>query len=332
VDTDEGITGYGEVCCPVAPGYTPFFAAGVRAGTTEVADSLLGEDPTELTKINAVMDACLTGHDYAKSGIDIACWDILGKAANLPVSTLLGGRFGDSFPLYHPVGQDSPERMVERVAEYRSQGYKCFQLKVGGEPHTDIDRILSVAAELRSDETLVADANRGWLMHEAMEVISALSGTRVFIEQPCSSYEECLSVRRHCKQTFVLDESIQSLTDIVRAHNDAAADVINLKVAKLGGLTKVSKARDLCVGLGLPVFIDNAKGGDIIGAVMAHLAHSTPSRFLFATTDFHSYMKERIADGAPIKVNGRLAASRAPGLGIEPLGEVLKQPILDIRA
>jgi L-alanine-DL-glutamate epimerase-like enolase superfamily enzyme len=330
VDTDAGISGFGEICCPMAPGYTPFFAAGARAGAAEVAPALIGEDPTQIANINAIMDATLTGHDYAKSGIDIACWDILGKVAQLPITTLLGGRFGRDFPLYHPVSQDTPEKMAERVAEYRDHGYKSFQLKVGGDVDTDVARIRAVAKDLRGGEKLIADANRGWLVHEALQVIEATEDVRFYLEQPCSTYEECKTVRRLCSKPFILDESIESVRDIVRAHSEGVADIINLKIAKLGGITKTNEARNLCVRLGIPVFIDNAKGGEIITATMAHLAHSTPQHILFATTDFSSYIKEKIATGAPGKVGGRLAASHAPGLGITPIDAVLSDPVLDV--
>lgn len=331
VDTDTGISGFGEICCPMAPGYTPFFAAGARAGTAEVAPALLGEDPTQIANINAIMDSTLTGHDYAKSGIDIACWDILGKAAGLPITTLLGGRYTADFPLYHPVSQDTPEKMAERVAEYRAAGYRSFQLKVGGEVDIDIARIRAVARQLADGETLIADANRGWLVHEALQVLEATRDIRFYVEQPCSTYEECTTVRRLCSKPFILDESIESVRDIVRAYKDGAADIINLKVAKLGGITKTNEARNLCARLGIPVFIDNAKGGDIVTAAMTHLAQSTPPAILFATTDFSSYINEKIATGTPVKKSGRLAASNAPGLGITPLDSVLSDPVLDIK-
>lgn len=329
IDTDGGITGYGEVCCPVAPGYTPSFPEGVRAGMAKVIPQLLGEDPTKLSRINHIMDATLTGHFYAKSGIDIACWDILGRAAGLPICTLLGGQYGKDFPLYHPVTQEAPADMARRVSAYRAHGYQSFQLKVGGDPDTDIERIRAVAAEMKPGEKLIADANRGWLTHEAMRVIKALDDVKVYIEQPCSTYEECLSVRRKCRHPFVLDESIETICDIIRARCDDAADIINIKIGKMGGLTKASKARDICVELGFPVCIDNTKGSDIMTAVMAHLAHSTPPDFLFMTTDFNSYMVEQVAEGAPKKHNGRMSASKAPGLGIAPLIDRLGTPALE---
>src|SRR5579864_9725633 len=108
VDTDEGISGYGEVC-PLGPFYLPAYAAGCRTGLAELGPHLLGENPLELARLNRRMDAALKGHPYVKSGIDMACWDILGKAAGLPLCVLLGGRFGDDIGLYRAISQESPE-------------------------------------------------------------------------------------------------------------------------------------------------------------------------------------------------------------------------------
>src|SRR6266567_9166859 len=148
IETDAGITGYGEVC-PLGPFYLPAYANGVRAGLAELGPYLLGEDPLELQKLNRRMDAALKGHPYVKSGIDMACWDLLGKVTGQPVCTLLGGRYGEDFGLYRAISQESPEEMASRVAEYRAQGYRRFQLKVGGDPTEDIARIHAVAKELQ---------------------------------------------------------------------------------------------------------------------------------------------------------------------------------------
>src|SRR3954454_8652687 len=165
VETDSGIVGHGEVC-PLGPFYLPAYAAGVRAGIAELGPHLIGEDPTELGRRSQRMDAALKGHPYVKSGIDMACWDILGQAAGLPVCTLLGGRFGESVRLYRAISQEAPDAMAKRVAAYRAEGYTRFQLKVGGDPDVDIERIRAVRAMLRPTDRLVADANTGWTQHE----------------------------------------------------------------------------------------------------------------------------------------------------------------------
>src|SRR4051794_20280035 len=329
VETDTGVVGHGEVC-PLGPFYLPAYAAGVRAGIRELGPHLLGEDPTHLGRLNRRMDAALKGHAYVKSGIDMACWDILGKVTGQPVCVLLGGRFGDDFPLYRAISQESPEAMAGRVAGYRAEGYRRFQLKVGGDPNVDIDRIHAVAEKVRPGDRLIADANTGWLMHDAMRVVRGVRDIDVYIEQPCLSYEECLSVRRHCDHPFVLDEVVDSIDVLLRAHADRAMDVINLKISKLGGLTKTKQARDLCVSMGVAMTLEDSWGGDIVTAAIAHLAHSTPPEFLFTATDFNSYVTVSIADGAPRRVEGRMAASTAPGLGVVPRRGVLGQPVLEV--
>ncbi|MBM3995815.1 MAG: mandelate racemase [Planctomycetes bacterium] len=329
VVTETGIVGYGEVC-PLGPFYLPAYGDGVRAGIKELGPHLIGEDPTQLGKLNRRMDAALKGHAYVKSGIDMACWDILGKVTKQPVCVLLGGRYGDDFVLYRAISQEAPEAMATRVADYRAQGYRRFQLKVGGEPADDIARIRAVAGELQPGDRLVADANTGWLMHDAMRVVRAVRDIDVYIEQPCLSYEECLSIRRHTDHPFVLDEVIDSIDMLLRGHADGAMDVVNLKISKLGGLTKTKQARDLCVSLGIAMTLEDSWGGDIVTAAIAHLAHSTPSEFLFTATDFNSYVIVSIADGAPKRVNGRMAANTAPGLGVTPKMDVLGKPLVEI--
>ncbi len=327
VETDTGLVGHGEVC-PLGPFYLPAYAEGVRAGLRELGPHLLGEDPRQLAKLNRTMDAALKGHPYVKSGIDIACWDILGQVSGLPVCELLGGRYGKDVQLYRAISQESPEQMAAKVADYRAEGYRRFQLKVGGDPDTDIARILAVAAKLQPGDRLVADANTGWVQHEAVRVAKAVRDVDVYIEQPCLTYEECLAVRRQIPHPFVLDENIDDLGILLRAKADLAMDVVNLKISKLGGLTRIKQARDLCVSMGIGMTLEDSWGGDIATAAIAHLAHSTPAEFLFTTTDFNSYGPVSIADGAPQRVNGRMAASVSPGLGITPKMDVLGKPVV----
>jgi len=330
LQTDSGISGFGEVC-PLGPAYLPAYAAGARTGIAELAPHLIGVDPTELSLVNQRMDQSLRGHPYVKSALDMACWDILGKACGQPVATLLGGRYGEDFALYRAISQDTPQRMAANVDKYRSEGYTKFQLKSGSDVETDVERIHAVASELQPGDVLVADANCGWTQHQAICVAAGVRDVNVYIEQPCLSYEECLVVRRHTDRPFILDEVIDDLKTVVRGYGDQAMDVINLKISKVGGLTKARQIRDLCVSLGIAMTIEDTWGGDIVTAAIAHLAHSTPPEYLFSATDFNSYVTVSIATGAPERRRGRLAASSQPGLGIEPRREVLGEPVFSMR-
>jgi L-alanine-DL-glutamate epimerase-like enolase superfamily enzyme len=327
VETDAGITGYAE-CCPLGSAYLPSYAKGVRAGIAEIAPKLIGWDPTDLGPLNRQMDAVLRGHLYVKAPIDIACWDILGKVAGLPVYKLLGGAEQEAINLYRAISQEDSSVMAEKIAGYRAEGYTKFQLKVGGDANDDIVRIKACRAILKPTDILVADANTGWTMADAARVVNAVRDVDVYIEQPCMTYEESVSIRRRTSLPFVLDENIGSASDLVKGIADDAFDVINLKISKVGGLTKARLMRDLCVAHSIPMTIEDTWGGDIVTATIAHLARSTPEKFCFTATDINSYVTVSIADGAPQRVNGTMTTTEAPGLGIEPKFDVLGDPVL----
>ena len=101
------------------------------------------------------MDTMLNGHGYAKSAIDMACWDLLGKVCGKSVCDLLGGRFGESITLYRAISQRPADEMAENVARYRAEGYTRFQLKVGGDPLDDIERIAELV--LAHDGIVISD-------------------------------------------------------------------------------------------------------------------------------------------------------------------------------
>ncbi len=331
VHTDQGITGHGE-CTPLGSAYLPAYGPGVRTGIQEIGPRLLGHDPRDLAVLNRRMDAALKGHPYVKSAIDVACWDILGQASSQPLWRLLGGRQQEKVRLYRAISQEAPETMAAKIKRYKAEGYAKFQLKVGGDPDQDIQRIRECRAILDKSDLLVADANTGWTMHEAARVVAAVADLDVYIEQPCATYAECLATRRRTPLPFVMDENIDSLEVLLRGLEDHAFDAINLKISKLGGLTKARLVRDLCIEAGIAMTIEDTWGGDIVTATIAHLAQSTPEEFLLSSTDFNSYGTRKIADGAPERQHGSMAAGDAPGLGCTPIMSELGAPIFTIGA
>ncbi|MEC8275122.1 MAG: cis-3-hydroxy-L-proline dehydratase [Pseudomonadota bacterium] len=328
ITTDDGQTGYGEIC-PLGPAYLPSYAEGARTGIMKLADSLIGLDPRQIGSINLVMDRALKGHPYVKSALDIACWDLLGKATGQPVCNLLGGRMQDSVRLFKVVSRGDPDAMAERLQVYQAQGFNQFQMKVGAGADLDIERIRKVTAVLESGNKLAADANCGWMQHEAVRVVSAVNDMPLYIEQPCETYEACRVVRDVSNHPMILDECMTSLQTVLTAHQDRAMDAVNLKISRFGGLTKTKVVRDVCAELGIIMTIEDTWGGELTDAAIAHLAHSTPRELHFQSSAFSEYATVSIANGGPVIADGFMTASEAPGLGITPNWDVLGQPIAE---
>ena len=327
ISTDEGVTGYAEAC-PLGSAYMDAYAEGIPTGIRELSPALIGKDPLQIRSINVIMGSVMGGHHYVKAPIDTACWDILGKVSGKPLSLLLGGRYGDDYPLYRAISQRSPSEMAEDVRRYRSEGYRRFQLKVGGDPADDVSRITACLDVIGERDTLVADANTGWRPHQALRVLNALAGRDFYVEAPCPTYEECLVIRKHTQLPFILDEVMTGVGPLLRAYNDGAMDCINIKISRVGGLTKAVQMRNLCEHLGIVMTIEDSWGGDVTTATIAHLAGSTRPEFLFTSTDFNSYVDLRIADDAPRRKNGRLAIPKGAGLGITVNEQKLGKPVL----
>jgi cis-L-3-hydroxyproline dehydratase len=327
VTTDDGVEGFGEVC-PLGPAYLPGHARGARAALEEVAPSMLGLDATNLGEIGHALDRALMGHAYAKSALDIACWDVLGKTVGRPVTDLLGGLRQERFPLYIAVTLGPPEEMAAYVVARRSEGIHRFQLKVGGDPYEDAERTRAVLDRTGAEDVVIADANGGWRLQDAVVAARLLEPLeRVFLEQPCATYEECLIVRQRTTLPMVLDEVITDVHSLLRAYGDCALEAINLKISKVGGLTNARLIRDLAHRLGLRVTIEDTWGGDVTTAAISHLAASTPPETLFTVSFMNDWTNEHIAGYQPRSRDGVGAAPREPGLGVAVDVSALGEPV-----
>lgn len=321
--TDEGLEGWGEIT-PLGNRYLPTHWAEVRAALHTLAPFLIGSDPTNISAVRRVMDAELLGSGYAKAAIDVACWDLMGKAAGLPISALLGGVLQEDFPLYEAVPLRSPEEMAQFVVERQEAGIHRFQLKVGNDPHDDAARTRAVVDVADQKSIIVADSNGGWNLRSAQIALQEMAGLPVFIEQPCRRTDDCAFVMKHSDLPLVLDESIIDSTDVFRAKNDAGAVSINIKISRVGGLTEAARMRDLMQELDMMVSVEDAWGGDIVTAAVSHLAASTrPENFQNASF-MNDWTDGHVAGYAPRSVGGRGSAPTGPGLGIDVSTEGLE--------
>lgn len=326
VTTEDGLVGFGETC-PLGSNYLPAHAAGVRAALTEVAPSLVGLDGTNPALVARAMDTALLGHGYAKSAIDVACWDVLGQASGRPICDLIGGRSQTTFPLYVAIPLGSPEAMADHVRGLRDQGVHRFQLKLGGRPAEDARRAQAVCEATMGEDTVFGDANCGWSLREAIAAARLMEDLpNFYLEQPCATFEECLRVREHTSLPMILDEIIVDVQSLLRAWEARALEGFNLKVNRAGGLTHARLIRDIGERLGLIVNVEDSWGGDITTAAVSHLAASTGAETLQMVSFMNDWVREHVAGHQPRSGNGMGAAPPGPGLGIEVQESMLGTP------
>jgi L-alanine-DL-glutamate epimerase-like enolase superfamily enzyme len=279
--------------------------------------AVLGADPRQVDVVYARMDAAARGYQYAKSALDMACWDLFGRATGMGVCDLLGGAHQTEFPVYTGIGIAPPAAMRERCEQSLAAGCTQLQLKVGTTWRADVDRIEACLEVLGGAERVIVDANAYWTQADAVRVVALIDDHDVFVEQPCATIEQCAAVRRTSSRPMILDESLWDIADLLHARDAGAADAVRLKLSRFGGITPVRRARDLALSFGLPLTIEDSGGGDVVSAATAHLACSIPARLLLAGYLPSEMTAEHIAHGAPAVDRGVARLPEGPGLGID---------------
>jgi L-alanine-DL-glutamate epimerase-like enolase superfamily enzyme len=332
VVTNTGLEGWGE-STPFGGTYIAAHAKGVRAGLDDIAPAVLGRDPRQIARINDAMDGVLLGHQHAKSPIDIACWDILGKHCSMPVCDLLGGRIDEPVGLISSIGGDTPEGMRANVAAHRARGFVGHSVKIGateaeGGPSLDAARICECLADRQPGEWFLVDANNGLTAEHALRMLALLpSGLDFVLEAPCASWAETQRLRNLCSVPILLDELVQTDSDIVQAISLYTCDGIGLKISKQGGRSASLRQMHMCAAAGLVTSVQETTGSDIAFAAVLHLAQATPRNILRCALDTRSMVAQSTAKfDAPI-MNGGAVAPDCVGLGVFPDMDVMGDPV-----
>ncbi len=322
VQTDEGITGLGEVSgTPVWSGEDAVTASHVIGGFLEPA--LKGEDPRDIERLTAKMRRAIAGHPFTKSGVEIALWDILGKAAGLPVYRLLGGAVREWVPIKMSVSGVAPERAAELARFALSRGLTALKVKVGIDPESDVERVKAVRAAVGPDFRVGVDANGGWTPRVAIQTIRRLVDTCgiYFAEQPVAplDLQWMVDVRRNVSVPVMADESCYTLQDAMALVRAGAADILSVYVGKGGGIGPARKIAAVAEAAGLTCTIGSNLELGIASAAMTHLATASygvgaeefPCDILGPIAYEHDLLAE------PIEFrSGAVRAPGGPGLGV----------------
>ena len=228
-----------------------------------------------------------------------------------------------------PLG--TAEEMKANVLKFKREGIRRFQLKIGANPYEDAERVRHIVEATDADDFIVADANGGWCLQDAMIAARLIEPyNRVFFEEPCKTLEECVYVRQHTSLPMVLEEVITDVNTLLRAFNERAMEAVNLKISKFGGLTGSRLVRDIALALGLRITREDSWGGDLVTATVSHLAASTRAEGTLTVSFMNDWTNEHIAGYQPRSAGGIGSAPTGPGLGVEVDLSMLGKPLFSV--
>jgi L-alanine-DL-glutamate epimerase-like enolase superfamily enzyme len=278
----------------------------------------------------AKLNDWLPGHRYAKSAIDLALWDITGKAAQMPLHAMLGGRRAVDMPLYHSITCIAPDAMAAIARDAQAQGITQFQVKLGADANwqADVARLRLVREAVGEGPLVYGDWNCGATSLDAIRVGRAVADYDIMLEQPCATIEDCARVKAATNLPMKLDENAHDMASLLEGHRAGVMDAVALKLSKFGGLSAMRAARDLCLHLGAKMCIEDTWGSDITTAALSHLGAATDPRRVLNVCDLSGYVSPRLAQDGPVRSNGRLAPPDGIGLGITPDRDRLGTPDL----
>ena len=317
--TDTGIVGWGEVA-PIGPLYQPQHAKGARAAIDEMAPALIGQSCLQPLLLMRRMDGLLNGHNYAKAAIEIAAMDALGKHYGARVCDLLGGAERERLPGYYATGIGDPDYIAKLSLDKVEQGYPRIQIKAGGrDVAIDIEVVRKVWETIGTRAQIVVDPNRGMSGSEAIRLSLACRDIPFVFEQPCYTMEEMVTIRPQIAHPIILDETLENLSDVIRAISLRVCDGFGLKLTRMGGINAMATIRDICTARAIPHTCEDTWGGDIVFAAVMHVAATVKPNLLEAVWTSGSYIEENYDPVNGINIDGgHFNMPTGVGLGIEP--------------
>ena len=318
VETDAGITGLGEVA-------SVFKRRGKLLQydlENVLAPAVIGEDPFRISWLVQKMDHALDGDEEAKAGIEMALWDILGKALDAPVYNLLGGKVRERIPLSYSIPFGAPKDMADLAREKVKAGHRTIKVKVGSDDSArDIAAVEAIRGSIGPDVKLRVDGNMGWqTAKQAVKVIHAMEEYDLeLVEQPLPAHDldGMAEVRRAIGVPLMADESIRNPRSAMQVIRRGAADMANVYVTEAGGILNAVKIFAMCEAAGMPCMIGSMPEFGIGTAAQIHLGVAMTNLGPDSDTCGVLYHEEDLLM-KPLRIeDGFSYAPAGPGLGIE---------------
>ncbi|MBV9735223.1 MAG: cycloisomerase [Acidisphaera sp.] len=320
LDTDAGITGWGEAAPWVV--FTGSAEANAAALDVYLRPLLLGADPFRIEALLARAERAVVHCTEAKAAMEMALFDIVGKALGAPVCTLLGGCFRDEIPLSFSVADPDFSSDLDLVAELCRQGVRLFKVKTGFAGHpADLHRLTTLRAQLPDDAELRVDYNQGMEAHDAIRRLRDVETVRpTFIEQPVPRHQlaALAAITAALDTPIMADESVFSPAEALHVAANRIADLISVKIMKSGGMLRAREVAAIAGAAGLACYGGSMFETGIASTAGAHLIAATPNISLGCEFYQPSYYLTDDLLAAPFPVrDGKVQVPTGPGLGIE---------------
>lgn len=323
IKTDEGLLGIGEATH--APGVYGETVPATLGALELLANTLEGENPLQITRINALLDrVSLSGNIAARSGIDMAIHDLAGKILGVPLYQLLGGRVHETVPTHQSpaLTDDAPEH----IAEYLSMGTKYFKLKMSSDLSYDMPMVAKVLKVIKGRAVISLDVNQGWTVHETLRMARFIEKLddfvdNVILEQPVGArdVEGLARVTQSTSVRVMADDGIRTMDDLIRVLQLRAADIVSLKISRVGGIQRVQQMVAVAEAHYMPYIIDEINENRIANTAVAHVATASRRPLYTGVASHTHHDRDVVTEGGVQIVDGHAVVSDAPGLGITSL-------------
>ena len=329
IETDEGIVGYGEAPSSVIVGfYGETLETVTRSIRSVIAPKLIGEDPLNIRKLTSIMDIAQGNSFIAKTGIDLALYDLIGKILKVPVCTLLGGKQRDKVMACSEIGIVRSDQMVAEASRLVEMGFKCIKIKAGADPEDEMKGIPKVRDAVGDQIELRVDPNAGWSREETVRATRTLLRCNVrYLEQPLPGWDlEGLAwIRKSTGMPIMVDESVWTPQDVVRVAKADAADFVNIKITKTCGLKKAIEVYDTATACGLPCVIGTELESCMGMPAKLHIAAALEK--LPLACEFTEIAFQKMALEGQMKLDGKgmLEVPTGHGLGVAPAFNLIEQ-------
>lgn len=316
--TEAGVDGWGEVC-PIGPLYAPVQASGVRALLNDIGAGLIGVE-LSVNAVQAAIDGMIEGGNYARSAVDIAVHDALGRSLGVSVATLLGGAYQTRLPSYYATGIGTPEGIAALALEKVDEGYPRIQIKAGGrDVAEDIATLRKVHEVIGHRARVLVDPNRGMSASDALRLSRECQDIPFVLEQPCNTIEEIARIRPMMHHPIHIDESMVDLNTVLRLVGDGLVDGFGMKISRLGGLRPASTFRDIAAVRRMTHSCEDSWGGDIVNAACAHLGATVRPDLLEGVWLAQPYIEGHYDPTGGVAIEGgHIQLPDGPGLGVRP--------------